>query len=339
MQEKLEEIVWLRAVATICIVIGHCFGMYENWIPINEYIHGIYYKIYDGINPFLIYLALPLFVFISGYLMAHSKKEEHFKKFLIKKTIRLLLPGIIFSFLYYLLFKTNSSDSIISVIINLLINGYGHLWFLYMLFGVYIIGWIHIKCIKPKGLIINIFLSFILSFIFMFCNIPRGIGQIFFYYFFFYIGVASYIHKSQLLKIFSNIKPFIFILIYVVAFLIFSSIKLWSSPKIDNIVLISFSHWLYRFIMGFVGISTIFLFSILKKIYISIIINNISLNSFLIYILHQFILIGLLTFNNIKSIFQLSPVFFLFILTLAVLLISYILSNILNKNKYVQKYL
>ncbi|MCL2097292.1 MAG: acyltransferase [Bacteroidales bacterium] len=339
MKDKIEEIVWLRAIATLCIVVGHCFGMYDDWIPINDHVNSICYKIYEGVNPLTTYLALPLFVFISGYLMAHGK-EVKFKTFIIKKTVRLLVPGIILSLLYYLLFKPNPLDDIISVIINLLMNGYGHLWFLYMLFGIYVIGWFHVKHLKTKRLILNLIFTVIPSFIFMFCSISRGVGQILFYYFFFFIGVATYINKYRLKKISYNIKPFSLILIYIMAFIIFSSIKLVLSPKIANTALVSFNHWFYRFVIGMVGVLTIFLLSIREKNYIfSVVMNRISSNSFLMYILHQFILIGLLTSDMIVSLFQFSQVFFPFILTLIVLLSSYVLSSILYKNKYVRKHL
>lgn len=82
---------------------------------------------------------MPALIFISGYLFGHTWQRttaQPFKTFVFKKFKRLIIPSIIFSFFYFLLFKDTTLPT--SKVSYAIVNGCGHLWFLPMLFWSFI---------------------------------------------------------------------------------------------------------------------------------------------------------------------------------------------------------
>lgn len=147
MSEKglLKDVVIIRPLAIFLLVVWHSFIIYagggwsepESFLPINSYwwIGKVSYA-----------CMLELFVFISGYVFAHTlqKRQPTFKSIVINKFRRLIIPSIIFSVIYYFMFYDLSKFTVPCFLLKIL-SGCGHMWFLSMLFWTTLIGYIILK--------------------------------------------------------------------------------------------------------------------------------------------------------------------------------------------------
>lgn len=106
---------------------------------------------------------------IAGYIFAfqfvETGKNISFKDFVLKKTVRLLLPCYILSLLYYIGFVDDKDKAIISVICEIT-NGIGHLWFLPSLFWSYLILFVF------HSAKINHFAGLVIAFVFYLFGTP-----------------------------------------------------------------------------------------------------------------------------------------------------------------------
>ena len=99
-------------------------------------------NIYPGIINSLSRVCVPLFVMISGYLLIPMKTDYH--TFLKKRFTRVSFPFIAFCIFYdiyyYIKGKYNLSEMFLNIPEILLNYGtdVGHLWFMYMIMGVYL---------------------------------------------------------------------------------------------------------------------------------------------------------------------------------------------------------
>ncbi|UTE77351.1 acyltransferase [Rossellomorea sp. KS-H15a] len=126
----------LRSLAIIGVIIIHSSG------PLLSFIDNPTYwwvgNVYDG----LVRWCVPLFVMISGTLLLNPKREDSLQVFLKKRASKIVLPFIAW-IVFYSFWKYKSELGTVSIpaAINEMINGtvYFHLWFLYMIVGIYLI--------------------------------------------------------------------------------------------------------------------------------------------------------------------------------------------------------
>lgn len=180
----LADVVIMR-IGLIFLLIGtHTFAPYSgSWEAIPN---GSGLDIYAHISSITHFISMPALIFISGYLFGHSWckiKGQSFKDFIIKKCKRLIIPSIIFSFFYFLLFNDISQP--ISNICYYIINGSGHLWFLPMLFWCFVITYTIHKLEVSYKIVIPILI--IIS-ILPLPTLPLRISSTCTYLIFFYIG-------------------------------------------------------------------------------------------------------------------------------------------------------
>lgn len=99
MEKRIEYIDAMRGFTMLLIVYGH--------IRIFGY-HQTDDSILNSYNSLLLLITLPLFFFISGWLFykTAAQKTETFQ-FLIRKARKLLIPTVLFMFIYALLFNYN----------------------------------------------------------------------------------------------------------------------------------------------------------------------------------------------------------------------------------------
>lgn len=131
----------MRTILALLIVFMHSFTCYNgSWEQPAGYVD---IPLYKWLARFSFAFTLEAFVFISGYLFAFQQTNSNFTKGIIElffnKLKRLILPSIIFSIFYFILFYSykNIGNTIFSII-----NGCGHMWFLPMLFWCFIGGWL-----------------------------------------------------------------------------------------------------------------------------------------------------------------------------------------------------
>lgn len=156
----------LRIIATIAVVVLHvaAYLLYKyNQLPLNEWMIG---NIVDSLTRW----CVPLFVMISGALLL--KREEDIRGFLRKRVSKVVIPLFAWSVFY---FSLNVSLSLTEVGIKQffiqLLNGkvYYHLWFLYMIIGIYLLVPLIRKVIKQASIHL-LHYALILWFIYMSLN-------------------------------------------------------------------------------------------------------------------------------------------------------------------------
>lgn len=123
-------VVFLHVAADVVIGVGN-FNSSQWWIG----------NIYDA----LVRWCVPVFVMLSGALLLSDDKTESLPEFYKKRVARLLVPILSWSifFLAWTFLKglvRGNAPSLLSLSKNLLFgNPYPHMWFLYMIVGLYFI--------------------------------------------------------------------------------------------------------------------------------------------------------------------------------------------------------
>ncbi len=140
---------------------------------------------YTWLARYLYSFFLEGFVFISGILAGYQLLKHPIKemglRYILKKGKRLILPSIVLSILYFILFYEWVD---LRYFIIRIISGCGHMWFLPMLFWCFIGLWICEKInIHPYlVLVVAVLLCFATR------NVPLQVGRAMYYFLFFYIG-------------------------------------------------------------------------------------------------------------------------------------------------------
>lgn len=173
----------------------------EVWV----YPNGIYpVEAYSWIAKVSNSFMLEMFVFISGYLFAYQTdkhgKPHAFLGIAKSKFRRLVIPSIVFSILYSLLFYTEEFSW--PQYTYDILNGLGHMWFLPMLF------WCFIAASLLKRLVINeelkLLMLFLLS-VFSAIPLPFQLSFTCYYLFYFYLGGYVLTNKDRLSG-FANVR-------------------------------------------------------------------------------------------------------------------------------------
>lgn len=193
----------MRPVAIVLLVLLHSFTMYGGGWKLPEHIQDVraYYWIARIANSFM----LEMFVFISGYLFAYQlfglQKKSSFRIFLKSKLLRLIVPSIVFSILYSILFLPKN----VSVLhyIYYIVNGLGHMWFLPMLFWCFIVTYFLYKIKLHESL--KIIMLIVLS-VFSFLPLPFQFGRTCYYLLFFYSGKLIWTNRNKIIQKLSKIK-------------------------------------------------------------------------------------------------------------------------------------
>lgn len=192
----LYDAALLRPLAIVLLVLYHAFIPYTHgWAqPKNFQDIDSYWWIAKASYSCM----LELFVFISGYVFALSfeKKKPTLKQVVVKKLKRLYLPSIVFSVIYLFLFVDYTKDSLRIILYNIL-SGFGHMWFLPMLFWCTLLAYL-IDKIKI-GTSCKIIILFCLTFA-SFFPLPLRMGNAFFYLLYFYIGMVFFRYKKEIVS-------------------------------------------------------------------------------------------------------------------------------------------
>lgn len=141
---RLENMEFIKAILMLAVVVGHCVAIWTGTGWFNNF-PAPRYEILVLINEFVSSFHIYGFVLISGYLYAYlrydKKKYEDFKDFVVVKAKRLLLPYVFVSLIWAVPFYNYFFKPEISIVIKnyVLAVSPSQLWFLWMLFGVFII--------------------------------------------------------------------------------------------------------------------------------------------------------------------------------------------------------
>ncbi|WP_231560984.1 acyltransferase [Sphingobacterium sp. T2] len=139
MTPQNNAISYTRAVATVFVILIHASTGFLN----RFHAEGFDWNFANWINA-ATRCSVPLFVMISGALLL-SKEEETFS-FYKKRLPKLCWPFVFWTVIYmiyyfyrYTHFSTLSSQKIIAIIQDKILHGANaHLWFMYMIIGMYL---------------------------------------------------------------------------------------------------------------------------------------------------------------------------------------------------------
>lgn len=306
----LSNVSIIRPILLVLLVFYHAFAIYSGaWAPIVGYPEVPAYWWLDKLS---YAFMLEMFVFISGYVFGfqvRTKGEEKLKakNLLWGKFKRLMIPCMVFSLLYILLFG-NITQPIHKTLYDL-VNGVGHMWFLPMLFWCFVGVWVIEKLhLKSKWVISVLVVCSICSFL----PLPLRLGTAMYYMFFFYVGYV--LHKEDIsLDCFYTLKNCI---VLAVAFcVLFPTLTLLRERLSDLIVVenqmvmkaaIASSSTLMRLIYSSVGLAMLFIIignkekdrtTPLPQWIIKV--GNLC---FGVYLLQQFILIGLFKYTKLPDV-------------------------------------
>ena len=133
---RREDIKQIRAIACIAIVILHTF---RSFITSNMEGYAIACIIRDLMN-----FAVPCFLMVSGFLLLDKNREITIKKVWTKYIPSVLIPlifcTVLFSVTDSLIKGTELTGVLKDSIVDLWTDGsWKHLWYVYMLIGIYIL--------------------------------------------------------------------------------------------------------------------------------------------------------------------------------------------------------
>lgn len=151
----------LRIIAILAVITIHVTA--EVWY--SDTISN-YWLINNFINAFVHSWAVPLFIAITGALLL--KKDIDIKKVFLKYIPRVLICLIVWHYIYYFaLDRTFTFESLKIATHNLLIGkAFSHLWYLYLIIGIYILIPILCKLVQnldKKKLLYLISILFIIT--------------------------------------------------------------------------------------------------------------------------------------------------------------------------------
>lgn len=333
---------FLRIISIFGVIVIHCVGELWKGIPIrsNSWIALV---IIDSLFRF----AVPVFVMVSGMFMLSPSKNRGIKELFSKKILRMITSFAFWSAIYLcfnqaMSFLNDKSSFKIDgfAIIKSFVVGEFHLWFIYMIVGLYIVTPLLSKLVEKKSTT-----QYFLAIWFIFCITPNflklipNIGQYAFNYFsYFKISIAIEYSGYYVLGYYLHnytVKKTIRVLIYVLAGIstavialqtIFASFKL-SQPISDYL----------EYLLPTTALQSIAVFLCTKNRFQNIKISEkrerkiytFSKISFGIYLSH--LLIIRIMYYICFNIFSL-PIYAVFgVLLISTTIISPIISYLLNK--------
>lgn len=125
----------VRIVAVLAVVMVHVSAYF-----VTRYGCGTFEFTLGNIFDAVSRLGVPLFLMVSGALFLDQNKKIATKTILYKNALGLAVITVIWAVIYSLVdnFVLNSFHDIKSVF-DLIVYGYYHMWYLYMIIGIYII--------------------------------------------------------------------------------------------------------------------------------------------------------------------------------------------------------
>lgn len=289
---RLDEVTLMRCILALLIVFMHSFTCYNgSWAKPTDYVD---IPLYKWLTRITFAFTLEAFVFVSGYIMAFQhvtlKKRVTNVNYFINKLKRLILPSIVFSLFYFIIFYTYNGPG--NMIYNI-INGCGHMWYLPMLLGCFLGSMFLLQIRVSQGwkLILLVLLNF-----FTIITLPLRISDASTFIVYFYSGYLCYLHKEKIKKIL-NLRLLSFMwLIFLISFILCRPIRdiLVVNDSQSNIV--KFCVYVGNNISQFVYVTTGLIAFYCTVLYyvqrheIKPFVIKLSAYCFGIYLLHQFIL-------------------------------------------------
>lgn len=139
-QARYQNLDAARWVAALAVVVLHCAAFPLTSTTQYGSAGWQWANVYDAATRW----CVPVFVMVSGALMLDSSKREGFRRFYVRRAAR-ILPAVLFWSVFFLLWRAwiyHLEDVSVAPLdwLRLAVSGepYYHLWYLYMLIGLYL---------------------------------------------------------------------------------------------------------------------------------------------------------------------------------------------------------
>lgn len=141
MKQRELDLDFIKVIASVMVIMLHIGNVYmrSDYFGGSQVYHyfGMFYSVFFR-------TCVPLFVMTSGYLYFESKSNNDYKAYYIKTIKRIVIPTILISIFYcavsaireYSLYGIVSWNKYVTDILNG--NAYSHLWYMYMICGLYL---------------------------------------------------------------------------------------------------------------------------------------------------------------------------------------------------------
>jgi len=288
-----KRITWLeiaQGFAILTVIVGHAF---------NTSFCDPEHNIICIINKVIYLFHMPLFMFMSGFLHAHSvlKRDVSFLVLVRKKAIRLLIPFLSVSAVAFLLkaFMPEMVNRAVSFDLNYIVHSFLYPydnplkegWFLVTLFLIFLMTPIFDKVIKQKFLIILSFVFLTLVYLFSPTNIELlCVSRLARFTIFFFAGM---VFRSI------DYERFFFKRIYIIPLVVVFAVLFYLLQ--GTVVTLNSP---FRYVFAFIGI----LFTLLLSHELSKI--NSSILGFFRGYSYQIFLLGIFFQMFVKAVFKLS---------------------------------
>ncbi len=220
-QKKLstiEEINYLRGFGVLGVIAIHTTGYFTEMKSFNTLVLANLWT--DIFSQF----AVPLFILISGFVLARNYRSDFSLSKFYKKRVRSIIPQyLIFSVLYTLfnewsVIQSNSLGTNLTLLMNNILNANAayHLWFFviiiqfYILYPIFIKSYAYCKRIDKAELLIAFLLIIQLLWMVGIHSASFPFIKLNFMSFLFYFGLGIYTndHIDQLKSGFNRLTPF-----------------------------------------------------------------------------------------------------------------------------------
>ena len=338
-QKRIIYLDVLKLLATFAVIILHVAAIHWNTESPDSFNWNVF-NFYDSI----VRWAVPIFVMISGALFLDNSKELDIKKLYKKNILRIITAFIFWSAFYAAIICIfgDSSKLNIKSFLGRFIVGHYHLWFLYMIVGLYIMTPVLRKITKDIKtteyfLIISIIFSFViptLSKVPSISNINEVLGHINLNF-----GYTTYFILGYYLSI-KDFSPRIKKIIYLLSILGFL-VTIFGSAIISNYIMKPYG--LYNGLDLNVFFEAIGVFVFVKNIKFNIsnkqnnILNKLVKYSFGVYLIHAGIIEFIKKIGFTTLIFN--PIISVPIISILIFIISLIISAIINHMPILKKYI
>lgn len=321
--KRLFTLDFIRVVAVFCII----------WCHTNNIVYD--YQLFEKCKWFLGKCGVPLFFIISGYLAFPFKGS--LKSFLMKKWKRIVIPFITWVTIYMIVAWDKGFPIFEKDLLN---NASAHLWFIYVILGLYMI----VPIISPfleqtsKKIIKFYLLMWVMTSIYplLFSTTDIGLNEHTFtytlYHFYGYVGffiLGYYFRKypeTRLLRLSTALCLFVLSVLSIwVYFFVFDCTTVVTSDY-KGLPIIMYSISAYSILLH---ISRYIKAPSLRKLTTSL-----SVNSFGIYLIHMLVIFYIYPFIPVIECLPdlLKTAYFVFInITLSYIIVFFIRKTIISK--------
>lgn len=320
----------LRVIAAIMVITQHVSAIYI--FRVDNNLPG-FYSVANFYMSLSIY-AVPIFVMLSGAFLIDNTKNKDYKVFYKKTYRRIIIPTIVWSILYFfynmlktvIAYKGGENINLLKPLIDLL-NGkpMNHLWYMYMIIGLYMITPLVIRIreeIESKTF-------FLLGVVFILAGMVISLTCELFWILWFTEYIGYFILGYSLKKRYENSKKSYYSNIFIILFGI-------SGIFIITEILTNLGYTDNRHFYGnlsilniIISINIYILFIKLRKVKVNV--NKLAVNSFNIYLVHQGLIDVLAIIQAKITLTKFNPTWYIPIMTIIVFILSYIFSIIINK--------